>query len=365
MPLFGRKRVRPASAYPRPTLLTVRRDGNIRYFEYEHDKFEFLSEYKSAEPQRGLAFLPKRGVNIRENEVMRAFKTVNDSYIEPISFIVPRRAEVFQKDIYPPTTGIKPALSAAEWFDGKEALPPKIDLESVYDGDEPTEVPAASKPAATQARPPSPKVPSPTKKETEPPTETTSSAVESRGPPPSMKAQQVSIAALASKFADDKDPSEDEDDDDNSSFEEVSKPVDRSERTAPIAASHAEQTAPPTLIKAAEADQPTTEATTSQAAAQFTHFTPPQATPTDAVPTQSKVSTTIIPTTNKFILTFPVLPSQTLYPPHNRNPNLHSPHNLPFPLAPQNRFTATSMTSNDFSKNKRKRWRHRANRLGC
>lgn len=71
-------------------------DGNIRYFEYENDKFEYLSQFQSSDPQRGIAFLPKRGVNMHENEVMRAFKTVNDAYIEPISFIVPRRAEVFQ-----------------------------------------------------------------------------------------------------------------------------------------------------------------------------------------------------------------------------------------------------------------------------
>lgn len=38
-------------------------DGNIRYFEYENDKFEFLSEHKSSEPQRGMAFLPRRGIN--------------------------------------------------------------------------------------------------------------------------------------------------------------------------------------------------------------------------------------------------------------------------------------------------------------
>ena len=50
-------------------------DGNIRYFEYENDKFEYLSQYQSSEPQRGIAFLPKRGVNMHENEVMRAFKT--------------------------------------------------------------------------------------------------------------------------------------------------------------------------------------------------------------------------------------------------------------------------------------------------
>lgn len=41
-----------------------RSDGNIRYFEYENDKFEFLSEYKSGDPQRGLAFMPRRGINV-------------------------------------------------------------------------------------------------------------------------------------------------------------------------------------------------------------------------------------------------------------------------------------------------------------
>ena len=46
-----------------PHLTDRSSDGNIRYFEYEHDKFEFLSEYKSADPQRGIAFMPKRGVN--------------------------------------------------------------------------------------------------------------------------------------------------------------------------------------------------------------------------------------------------------------------------------------------------------------
>lgn len=39
-------------------------DGNIRYYEYENDKFEYLTEYKSGDPQRGIAFLPRRGVNV-------------------------------------------------------------------------------------------------------------------------------------------------------------------------------------------------------------------------------------------------------------------------------------------------------------
>ena len=199
-------------------------DGNIRYFEYENDKFEFLSQYQSSDPQRGIAFLPKRGVNTHENEVMRAFKTVNDSHIEPISFIVPRRAEVFQDDIYPPTFGSKPAVSGAEYFEGKDGLPPKIDLASVYAGEEPTEVPSDYRPPVPESVS---KAPEPVKKEREPVKEPPQPSPAFRGPPPSMKEQTSSIADLASKFTDKDEEEEEFHDDDTSSFEEVSKPIER------------------------------------------------------------------------------------------------------------------------------------------
>ena len=162
---------------------------------------------------------------------MRAFKTVNDSYIEPISFIVPRRAEVFQDDIFPPVVGSKPAMSAGQWFNGKEGLPPKIDLASVYAGEEPAEVAADYKPAVHTQSPPAP---SPTKKAPEPASEPAASASSLRGPPPSMREQTSSIKDLASKFTDDKEDEESEED--SSSFEEIAKPIDRSERHAPAAA---------------------------------------------------------------------------------------------------------------------------------
>ena len=158
---------------------------------------------------------------------MRAFKTVNDSYIEPVSFLVPRRAEVFQDDIFPPTVGIKPAMSAAEWFGGKENLPPKIDLASVYAGDEPAEVASEYKPTA---RAPSPKSPSPTKKAPEPAPEPAPAASALKGPPPSMNQQTASIKELASKFTDDKEDSDSEEE--TSSFEEIAKPIDRSDKHA-------------------------------------------------------------------------------------------------------------------------------------
>ena len=231
MSLPCRKRVRFSTpAVEHLHLLIMYSDGNIRYFEYENDKFEFLSEYKSGDPQRGVAFLPKRGVNTHENEVMRAFKTVNDSYIEPISFIVPRRAEVFQDDIFPPVVGSKPAMSAGQWFDGRIGLPPKIDLASIYAGEEPAEVAVDYKPAAQH----SPPTPSPTKKAPETASEPAAPASGMRGPPPSMNQQTSSIKDLASKFTDDKE--DDESEEDSSSFEEIAKPIDRSERHAPAAA---------------------------------------------------------------------------------------------------------------------------------
>ena len=152
---------------------------------------------------------------------MRAFKTVNDSYIEPISFIVPRRAEVFQDDIFPPPVGSKPAMSATDWFDGKTALPPKIDLASVYAGEEAKEVPADFKPPSTVN--PEPTAQSPTKKTSENNADESSSAIP-KGPPPSMSQQTSSIKDLAQKFNDEDEGEED----DASSFEEVAKPFDRS-----------------------------------------------------------------------------------------------------------------------------------------
>ncbi|KAK9488663.1 hypothetical protein V1527DRAFT_457248 [Lipomyces starkeyi] len=147
-------------------------DGNIRYFEYDNDELYPLSEYKSAEPQRGLAFMPKRGVSVHDNEVVRAYKTVNDTLIEPIQFIVPRRAETFQSDIYPDCPSGEPAISAAEWLDGKDAAPKLISLESVYDGVEPVVVDGTiptSAPIPNVAEP-SPAAPEPVEEEPKPTT---------------------------------------------------------------------------------------------------------------------------------------------------------------------------------------------------
>ncbi|KAJ2899586.1 hypothetical protein MKZ38_002960 [Zalerion maritima] len=216
-------------------------DGNIRYFEYANDKFEFLAEYKSAEPQRGVAFLPRRGVNVHENEVMRAYKTVNDTYIEPISFTVPRRAETFQADIFPPAVGLKPGVSAKEYFDGKAGIPPKIDLESVYEGAEPVEIASNYKPTPVLAPAPV-SAPDPSKPVAKP---EPSPAPRS---PPTVTDQKASMAAMVDKYKDDDDDGDDDDADEISSFEEVSRPAQRA--AAPAAAPVKAEPRPASPVKA-------------------------------------------------------------------------------------------------------------------
>lgn len=107
-------------------------DGNIRYYEYGNDDFFELSEYQSTDPQRGIAFMPKRALNIKGNEIVRAYKTVKDSYVEPVGFYVPRRAETFQSDIYPDCYAGVPSVEAEEFFEGKSARPYVIDVEVLY-----------------------------------------------------------------------------------------------------------------------------------------------------------------------------------------------------------------------------------------
>ena len=152
---------------------------------------------------------------------MRAYKTVNDSYIEPISFTVPRRAETFQADIFPPAIGSKPAVSAKEWLDGKTGIPTKIDFESIYEGVAPKEVSSDYK-APPKAEPTPVAKPAPKE---EPKKEEPKPAPAARSPPPTMKEQKGSIAALANKYQDNEEEADDEDE--TSSFEEIAKPPQR------------------------------------------------------------------------------------------------------------------------------------------
>ncbi|KAL7986863.1 hypothetical protein Chor_005782 [Crotalus horridus] len=81
-------------------------DSSIRYFEItdEAPYVHYLSTYSSKEPQRGMGFMPKRGLD----------------------------SDLFQDDLYPDTPGPEPALEAEEWLAGKDAEPLLVSLRDGY-----------------------------------------------------------------------------------------------------------------------------------------------------------------------------------------------------------------------------------------
>jgi coronin-1B/1C/6 len=111
-------------------------DGNIRYFECvnHNDKVDCfpLSEYRTSVAAKGVAFMPKRGLNIMKCETARALKLHSSGgmgTVEPLSFIVPRKSEAFQDDIFPPTFMGQPSQTADEWIAGANKPPVMMSLD--------------------------------------------------------------------------------------------------------------------------------------------------------------------------------------------------------------------------------------------
>ncbi|XP_053131256.1 coronin-6 isoform X3 [Hemicordylus capensis] len=108
-------------------------DSSIRYFEItdEAPYVHYLSTYSSKEPQRGMGYMPKRGLDVSKCEIARFYK-LHERKCEPIIMTVPRKSDLFQDDLYPDTPGPEPALEADEWLSGKDAEPILVSLRDGY-----------------------------------------------------------------------------------------------------------------------------------------------------------------------------------------------------------------------------------------
>jgi len=97
-------------------------DGNIRLYEVVDDNpyIHYLNEFKSNTPQRGMCMLPKRGVSVSENEIVRMYKA-GVKLVEPISFQVPRKSDMFQDDLFPDCFSGEYSLTSDEWISGSNA----------------------------------------------------------------------------------------------------------------------------------------------------------------------------------------------------------------------------------------------------
>uniref|UniRef100_A0A7E4VYK5 Coronin n=1 Tax=Panagrellus redivivus TaxID=6233 RepID=A0A7E4VYK5_PANRE len=105
--------------------ITGKGDSNIRYFEINNEApfVHFINVYSTSEPQRGLAFMPKRGVNSNENEMNRIYKVTTKGIVDVLQFFVPRKSDLYQADLYPDTRSTVPALTAEQFAEGQNAPP--------------------------------------------------------------------------------------------------------------------------------------------------------------------------------------------------------------------------------------------------
>ena len=105
-------------------------DGNVRYWEVvDTDPYvHFLSEFRDNASQKGVTFLPKRAMDVKQCEIAVCLRLMKDRVI-PISFQVPRKsADTFQKDIYPDAYAGTPSLSSQDWLNGANQPPKKISM---------------------------------------------------------------------------------------------------------------------------------------------------------------------------------------------------------------------------------------------
>jgi coronin-1B/1C/6 len=99
-------------------------DGNVRVFEAtsDGDSLIAITDFRSNVSAKGMAMVPKRGLNIMHNETARLLK-LTPSSVEPLSFFVPRKAEGFQEDIFPDSFSGEPSHTADEWLAGSDQAP--------------------------------------------------------------------------------------------------------------------------------------------------------------------------------------------------------------------------------------------------
>lgn len=115
-------------------------DSSVKYFEIteKSSSLHFLSEFSDSKSQKGIGWAPKYSLDTTKCEIARAYRVLSDA-IQPVSFCVPRKSDMFQEDIFPDTASWEPAHDAASYFGGADKEPIKVTMDPEQRGDAPKE----------------------------------------------------------------------------------------------------------------------------------------------------------------------------------------------------------------------------------
>lgn len=105
--------------------IAAKGDSTINYWEVDNqDPFlHHLSGYRDGHTTKGICWYPKRMCTTTKCEIAFCMRLSNKNTIDPISFMVPRKSQMFAKDLYPDAYSGQPSQTAVSYFAGKNANP--------------------------------------------------------------------------------------------------------------------------------------------------------------------------------------------------------------------------------------------------
>jgi len=107
-------------------------DSTIRLFEFEDRDpylFKLNDGFRSILSSKGICMIPKRGNDIMACETARLLKLTNEQTVQPLSWIVPRKSDAFQPDIFPDCPAAVPAHTVDQWIAGSSKDPVTTSLD--------------------------------------------------------------------------------------------------------------------------------------------------------------------------------------------------------------------------------------------
>lgn len=100
-------------------------DANVRYYELvDGAPWQFyIDEFRTRDPCRGMCTVPRRILDTTKPEITRMLKLTSDKIV-PLSFICPRKSDMFQADLFPAA----PSGNTIQVMEGGKKVPFTADM---------------------------------------------------------------------------------------------------------------------------------------------------------------------------------------------------------------------------------------------
>lgn len=123
-------------------------EGVVKFYEIDQEpewKFHNVATFSAQDAHRCVAIGNKLSCSFSSNEVLHGVRVLAKA-LEEVAFIVPRKSELFQDDLFPNSISETPAMTAADFASGKVCDPLTVSLKDYVfpDGSVPVSLKSAA-----------------------------------------------------------------------------------------------------------------------------------------------------------------------------------------------------------------------------